>query len=121
MDSRGSGTRCLVYWQNAMKIMLETTKWSTAIPNHVYVFNDRQTKILGYVPAGSKILHRFKLPLDIDTRGRTFKLLEDEEPGTRSVQGSRGETYYLSKDQDGWICTCPGFKYRGICKHSQEA
>ena len=34
--------------------------------------------------------------------------------------GSKGNTYYVT-DEDGKIsCTCPGYKYRGKCKHVDE-
>ena len=58
------------------KIMLETTVWEGGGANHVYVFADkpagRSARVIAYVPAGSKVLQRFKKPLDLDLRGRTF-------------------------------------------------
>lgn len=109
-----------------MKIMQETTGWSDGgTGNHVYVFNDSMTQAIAYVPAGSKILKRFKSPLKIDIRGRTFVELEDgsptaPDPDVITVEGSRGEKYFLSKTDDYWVCTCPGFKFRGQCKHVAE-
>ena len=61
-----------------MKIMIETTKWEgDAGPNHIYVFeqfkgNERTAKAVAYVPAGTKALKRFKKPLVLDLKGRTF-------------------------------------------------
>jgi len=59
-----------------MKIMLETTVWTDGGANHVYVFKDkpagRSAKAVAYVPAGTKVLKRFKKPLDLDLKGRTF-------------------------------------------------
>ena len=56
--------------------MLETTVWEGGGANHVYVFADkpagRSARAIAYVPAGSKVLQRFKKPLDLDLRGRTF-------------------------------------------------
>ena len=113
-----------------MKIMLETTVWDDPmVPNHVYVFNDSMTKAMAYVRAGTKELFRFKSPLSIDTRGRTFVELEDSEleqpdPDVIVRVGSKGEKYYISQDKSqgwqGWSCTCPGFKFRGSCKHVAE-
>ena len=107
-----------------MKIMLETTEWSdgTSNANHVYVFNDSMTQAIAYVPRGSKKLFKFKNPLQIDTRGRKFVELEDSEPtqddpNTITVEGSKGEKYYLTQEDGLWSCTCPGFKFRGTCKH----
>ena len=58
------------------KIMLETTVLEGGGANHVYVFADkpagRSARAIAYVPAGSKVLQRFKKPLDLDLRGRTF-------------------------------------------------
>jgi hypothetical protein len=63
------------------KIMLETTEWADGGANHVYVFADKPTgrsaRAIAYVPAGSKVLQRFKKPLDLDLRGRTFVELTD--------------------------------------------
>ena len=107
-----------------MKIMLETTKWSDgyANSNHVYVFNDSMTRAIAYVPRGSKKVFKFSKPLDIDTRGRTFVELDDSEPtkvdpNVITIEGSKGEKYYLTNDDNGWFCTCPGFTFRGTCKH----
>ena len=106
--------------------MLETTTWTDDFGdncNHVYVMNDSLTQALGYVPRGSKILHRFKTPLKLDTRGRTFEDLGSAEPPAPeqiTVQGSKGETYYLTEDEGVWSCTCPGFRFRGQCRHVAE-
>lgn len=106
--------------------MLETTEWADGYGqncNHVYVFNDSMTKISAYVPRGSKTLQRFKNPINMDTRGRTFVELGEVEPPKPeqiTVQGSKGETYYLTEDEGVWSCTCPGFKFRGACRHVAE-
>jgi len=62
-----------------MKIMLETTAWpeGSGDPNHVYVFEDyragsRSARAVAYVPHGTDPVLKFKTPLDIDLRGRTF-------------------------------------------------
>jgi hypothetical protein len=108
-----------------MKIMLETTTWEDGFGencNHVYVFNDSMSQAVAYVPRGSKKLFRFKNPLKIDTRGRTFVELEQgaeetPDPEVITVEGSKGSKYYLTQENGQWTCTCPGFKYRGSCKH----
>ena len=108
-----------------MKIMLETTEWATPTPNHVYVMNDSMTKMTAYVPAGSRTVSKFKNPQRIDTRGRTFVELEDgvpdqPDPTVITVEGSKGQKYFLSNEGEGWLCTCPGFRFRGQCKHVAE-
>ena len=38
----------------------------------------------------------------------------------RIVQGSKGNTYTVVKEGSKITCTCPGFKFRSSCKHTQE-
>ena len=33
---------------------------------------------------------------------------------------SSGTVYRITKDGDTFRCTCPGWKFRGQCKHTQE-
>ena len=113
-----------------MKIVQETTKWNDSwVPNHVYVLNDSQTKMLAYVPAGSKTVKKFSKPMDFDRRGRSFVELEGDpiaqepQPDTWTVPGSGGKTYTVTREQGGGLdyrCTCPGYTYRGSCKHTAE-
>ena len=64
-----------------IKVMQETTEWSDGGSNHTYIFKDKPTgrsaKAIAYIPAGSKIVQRFKKPLDLDLKGRTFVELTD--------------------------------------------
>jgi hypothetical protein len=58
----------------------ETTQWTdSAGANHVYIFNDkpsgRTATALGYVPVGSTKVQKFRTPLKLDLKGRTFKEL----------------------------------------------
>lgn len=113
-----------------VKIMLETTVWKDSwVPNHVYILNDSQTKIVAYVPAGTKVVKKFKSPQSFDRRGRTFVELEGESPAQEpqpdrwEVPGSKGKTYTVTREPGGglnYTCTCPGFLYRGSCKHVAE-
>ena len=61
-------------------IYLETTQWDEATqPNHVYVFTEppkqRTAKAVAYVRAGTKELFRFKKPITLDLKGRSFAAL----------------------------------------------
>lgn len=38
-----------------------------------------------------------------------------------TVQGSKGNTYVVTKENGKATCTCPGFGFRKTCKHVQEA
>jgi hypothetical protein len=33
------------------------------------------------------------------------------------VAGSKGSVYQVVQDHNGTSCTCPGYKFRGACKH----
>lgn len=42
------------------------------------------------------------------------------------VSGSKGNTYRVRRGrtltaQNGWVCGCPGYKFRGNCKHVRAA
>lgn len=61
-------------------IFQETTKWAEACPNHVYVFDAKPTgrtaKCVAYVPYGSNRVQKFRKPLTLDLKGRTFEELK---------------------------------------------
>ena len=112
-----------------MRYVIETTKWATPTPNHVYVCDDSLQHMIAYVPEGSRTVKKFSRPIQFDRRGRSFEDLPDSEPAqpdpaviTRT--GSKGEVYYITQDRSqgwrGWWCTCPGFTFRGTCKHVAE-
>jgi len=56
-----------------------------------------------------------------DKRGRKFvevkpnPFKQKKQSNTVAVQGSKGQTYYV--DPEAKTCTCPGFQFRGTCKH----
>ena len=107
-----------------MRIVIETTEWEGPTPNHVYVCDDNLNNMIAYVPVGSKILQRFKKPIAFDRRGRTFVDLEGQvpksDPNVRTVEGSKGQVYTLQKNNGSWSCSCPGYTYRGACRHVAE-
>jgi hypothetical protein len=61
-----------------MKIMIETTKWEgSESPNHIYIFDnfvgsERTAKVIAYSAFGNGPVKKFKKPLVIDLKGRTF-------------------------------------------------
>jgi hypothetical protein len=61
-----------------IKVYQETTEWSDSnCANHVYIFNERVTgrsaTAVAYIPSGQTKVHKFKTPLKLDLKGRTFK------------------------------------------------
>ena len=107
-----------------MKWMLETTVWEEAFqPNHIYLLDGE--KALAYIRLPHNEPKVFSKPLKLDLRGRKFQELDlplpklrEADPVTREVKGSKGESYTVN-DAEG-TCTCPGFKFRGTCKHVAE-
>ena len=39
---------------------------------------------------------------------------------TKTVQGSKGNTYIVTAENGKATCTCQGFSFRKSCKHTQE-
>lgn len=57
-----------------MKLLQETTSdWNTPTPNHIYIFNGSDMKIVGYIKEGTKKAIKFSNPIRFDKRKRTFK------------------------------------------------
>lgn len=110
-----------------MKWFAETTAWDTNTPNHIYLLDNSKSKMHAYVPAGSSKPFQFSKPIGFDSRGRKFSEvpnswdfeLKTTDPLARTitVPGSKGNVYTVSETENGWSCSCSGFKFRGDCKH----
>ena len=110
-----------------MEAVREVTVW-TGInyrqPNHDYLLQG--DRIVAYRPWGTGPIHNLKSGLKIDRRGRKFVKLDpspfDEQGSTDSVvvevRGSKGNSYFVNREEG--TCTCPGFGFRGSCKHVKE-
>jgi hypothetical protein len=96
-----------------MILVAETTKWE--FPNHAYLLSDDMSKMFGYAKMGKEAIEMMKKPIGFDKRNRQFITLMKmpEEQEGKKVMGSKGAVYYVHNNK----CTCPGFKYRGECKH----
>jgi hypothetical protein len=107
-----------------MEAVVETTVWTDSnSANHTYLFDG--SKMLAYISVGSTTPVYFKNPITIDKRGRKFtpvkpnpfKLVKEKSTIIK-VSGSKGNIY--SVDTDEKTCTCPGYQFRGTCKHITE-
>ena len=109
-----------------MKFYQETTNWT--IPNHIYLLSTDKSRAYGYIRRGTEEAVTFKKPYRFDVRGRSFqevKLLGeidlDEVKSEKwEFTGSKGDRYIVQKLDGVLQCSCPGFKYRGECKHVKE-
>jgi hypothetical protein len=114
-----------------MKFFLETTKWADGYPNHVYLLDDSKSKMTAYVRNGTNEVFKFKKPIRIDTRGRSFKEVpntfgyntkseDDTSVPKWTITGSKGDLYVVQKIDNQYNCSCSGFRFRGNCKHVEQ-
>ena len=113
-----------------MRAVIETTKWADGVEayNHVYLLDGDQC--LAYIPHNTRDIRYFDSPRRIKLGGRTFKELKynpfqlpKDEPQNQvlEVQGSQGQTYFVTQVGGEWSCSCPGHVFRGQCKHVETA
>lgn len=102
-----------------MLALRETTKWaSPTMPNHTYLLDG--TKLVAYIKQDETTPIYFSKPMNFDKRGREFEHLRKSPFATKPsnlilVTGSRGDKYEI--DPAARTCTCPGFVFKGHCKH----
>ena len=108
-----------------MEALRETTVWTGVDyqqPNHDYLLDG--DRIVAYRPWGTAEIRRSSGKIKIDRRGRKFERLdpnpfaeleEKKEPMVIEVQGSKGAVYRVNVESK--TCSCPGYTYRGNCKH----
>lgn len=115
---------CSTQNQFNMQALKETTDWGNHnAPNHTYLLDG--SNLVAYIKQGEKTPFYFKNPIKgFDKRGRKFAEVKPDpfktkvQTNTIAVQGSKGQTYYV--DPDAKTCTCPGFAFRGHCKHLEN-
>ena len=102
-----------------MEALRETTDWAT--PNHTYLLDG--TTLVAYIKQGTTEPFYFSKGIKhFDKRGRKFEKADiglfeaSASSNLIEVQGSKGAVYWV--DPDAHSCTCPGFTFRGKCKHT---
>jgi len=89
---------------------------------HTYLLDG--TTLVAYIKAGETEPFYFKNGIKgFDKRGRKFEVVKPNPFRAKAtalieVQGSKGNSYFV--DPDTKSCTCPGFTFRGDCKHVKE-
>ena len=107
-----------------MEAVVETTVWNDSnLANHTYLLDG--TKMVAYIKVGSTTPFYFKNPITIDKRGRKFAPVKPnpfkavkEKSTIIKVSGSKGNIYSI--DIVDKTCNCPGYTFRGTCKHIKE-
>ena len=104
-----------------MQALLETTGGD--FHPHIYLLDGNN--LVAYIKHKETTPFYFKNPIKgFDKRGRTFQEVKKNPFDVKvksnliTVQGSKGQTY--SVDPDAKTCTCPGFSFRGKCKHTES-
>ena len=100
-----------------IKVLQETTDWPYKGVYHINSSNE----LVAYQSTIYSPLKTFKSPIkNFSKSHRKFKLVREYEEKFDSdvitVKGSKGNTYTI---KDG-NCSCPGFTFRGDCKHVKE-
>jgi predicted nucleic acid-binding Zn finger protein len=102
-----------------MEALVETT--GDLFPAHTYLVDGNN--LVAYVKANTTEPFYFKNPIKgFDKRGRKFEpgnitlFTQKKESNARTVIGSKGQTYTVTDNS----CSCPGYTYRGTCKHLAE-
>lgn len=110
-----------------MITLKETTVWKDGnTANHTYLLDG--DKMVAYIRKGTTEPFYFKSPIKGFSRSyRKFVELKGADDPFKAqtikselikVEGSKGNTYFV--DPEAKTCTCPGFTFRGSCKHVVE-
>ena len=109
-----------------MQALKETTQWpNKATPNHTYLLDGNN--LVAYIRYGTAEPKYFTSPIKgFSKSGRKFvsaskdmfDLADATVSHVKEVMGSKGDVYIV--DLDEGTCTCPGYTYRGACKHTKE-
>ena len=89
-------------------------------PAHTYLLDGNN--LVAYIKVGEQRAFYFKNPIKgFDRRGRKFEKTDSTTFKFKAVshlievKGSNGSSYQV--DPEARTCTCPGFTFRGSCKH----
>lgn len=107
-----------------MIALKEVTVWKDGTTaNHTYLLDG--DKLVAYIRKGTKDAFYFRNPIKGFSRShRKFEELKknpftvEVKSNLKEVIGSKGEKYFV--DQEAKTCTCPGFTFRGKCKHVEQ-
>ena len=107
-----------------MEALEEITEWNEgSAANHVYLLDG--SSMLAYVRRGTSTPFWFSKPITISRTGRKFRKLAEnpfdvgsvaKDPDVIEVLGSKGTVYTVNTVLK--TCTCPGYSFRGVCKHT---
>jgi hypothetical protein len=101
-----------------MEALRETT--GGQFPAHTYLLDG--TTLVAYIKVSETEPFYFKNGIKhFDKRGRQFEKVDvgqfkaKKASNLIEVKGSKGSSYFV--DEEAKTCTCPGYTFRGNCKH----
>ena len=101
-----------------MEALRETT--GGQFPPHIYLLDGNN--LVSYIKSGEQEPFYFKNPIKgFDRRGRKFQPVTPNpfkiktSSNLITIKGSNDKEYTV--DPYAKTCTCPGFQFRGACKH----
>jgi hypothetical protein len=104
-----------------MEALRETT--GGAFHPHVYLLDSNN--LVAYIKSGETEPFYFKNPIKgFDKRGRKFATVTPnpfkvkQQSNLITIKGSNGKEYTV--DPEAKTCSCPGYTFRGACKHVAE-
>jgi hypothetical protein len=104
-----------------MEALRETT--GGAFHPHLYLLDGNN--LVAYIKSGETEPFYFKKPIKgFDKRGRKFATVTPnlfkvkQQSNLITVKGSNGNVYTV--DPENKSCNCPGYTFRGACKHVAE-
>ena len=106
-----------------IEILQEVTDWGKyKVNNGVYHVNSAG-KLVAYQPDIDAPVQTLNVPsTQFSKSRRKFKKIgerpEELNKNIIEVKGSKGNVYLVDTEKN--TCTCPGFTYRGYCKHVKE-
>lgn len=109
-----------------MEAVREVTVWNCEFkqPNHDYLLDG--DRIVAYRKWGQGEVIKCSGKIKMDRRGRKFVKLvpnpfeeaDNKDSDVIEIKGSKGNSYFVNLAEK--TCTCPGFTFRGACKHVKE-
>lgn len=105
-----------------MIIVQEITEWDGSVPNNIYALSNDKLLEYGFIDERTGKHTIYEEPRTFYPKYRKFEIIKkiDSESKGIAVLGSKGQTYYVKKVQEGYSCTCSGFTFYGKCKHVKQ-
>ena len=107
-----------------IQILQEVTDWGKfKVNNGIYHINGAGSLVAYQVNVDAKLQVLKSPSKQFSKSRRKFKKIGaypevHNDPKVLIVKGSKGNEYQI--DTDKGTCTCPGYTYRGNCKHVKE-